>query len=143
MEYTSFNNIDEIKDKKDLKEFFNQLGEQARSDKQKKQFTKPYSNTRQALLEGWQNLKKEGKQVENKRRKETIKSNKVYVGEGAFKQAKKEGHVAVTKEGKQVYKSVIIVLRDKKGKVIKDKELKKKILEKMNKKEVKIKVIKK
>ena len=128
MEYhTSFNSVDEINSKTDLKEYFRQLSEQAKSSKQKKQFTSPYSNTRQALLDGWNRIKKSGKTIVNRHKQDVIKSTKRFK---TFEDARRFDAIIVNTQGKQIYKTEIIIKgkkserwRDAKGRFVSKKSL--------------------
>lgn len=141
MGYTDFTDTDQINDN-NLEDFFSQLADKSNTEKQKNQFLEDGSKTRQALLSGWASIKAKGEKRENERRKKGIESSRVYVGKGAFETAKKEQKTFYA-GNKEVYKSVIIVYRDKNGKIIKDKKLKADIEAKRYKQPNKFKVVKK
>lgn len=141
LEFTDFNSTDEINTEEDLEKYFDDLKDKAGTERQKNQF-KEGGKTRQLLLDGWKRIKEGGKTYENERRKKGVESSRVYTGSGAYEKAKQEKRTFYA-GNKEVYKSVIIVYRDKNGKIIKDKKLKADIEAKRYKQPNKFKVVKK
>jgi len=102
MEYTNFNSSDEIKNEQDLRKFFKEVGEKAKSDQQKRAFSVAsgfgYSKLR-ARMKDVLNLSQErGKTITGKLNK--AKNGRAY---GSKEQARMNDALVLF-EGKRIYK---------------------------------------
>ena len=117
MEYTDFKSSNEITSRSDLFDFFKQVKKD--SSKKGRKFIvskKLFKSIAEAVID----VVKSGKPVERKI-KRLVESRNVFT---SFSAASAHDATAVY-NGKRIYKSIVIVYRDRNGKIIRDKKLKK------------------
>jgi hypothetical protein len=121
MEYEN-KNIADIESANDFKGFIRDLENSARGERQKRQFkSTPFQ---EAMARAWRRMRGEMPEGKEKKIREVARGN-AYIGKGAYESAKKANAVAVAPDGRTIYKSVVVVFRDKEGHIIRDDKLKK------------------